>query len=97
MGKQLPGIVEILILESPEAPQDPWTNQCWSLWIQVLSQAVRDAENNINSGEMRCEKRRAISWLCGHSEDFCFVCDLCGFDPRWASQKFRKYFEGGFV
>lgn len=95
MGKQLPWIVRHLIVSSTEAaPKEPWAFSCWWLWIQVLTQAVRDADNNINSNEMRLQKDIARNWLCSQSADFSFVCDQCGFDPRWAAKTFVRYFEG---
>lgn len=63
------------------------------IWIKVLVQAFRDAENNINTSEMKYAKNHAIAWLTSSSKDFNMVCNFAGINPVYALKKFRQYFK----
>ena len=57
------------------------------LWKSVISQAMIDAISNGKKTESLVEKRKAISWLSGLTQDFMDTCELAGYDPIYVQNK----------
>ena len=56
------------------------------LWIAVMARAVHDAFAVSDYHEAR----QALAWLKGFSDDFKFVCELAGRNPRYVHDKLIK-------
>ncbi|MDN5248292.1 MAG: hypothetical protein QWI36_04115 [Wolbachia endosymbiont of Tyrophagus putrescentiae] len=57
------------------------------LWKSVISQAIADATSNGKKTESIVAKRKAISWLSDHNQDFVYVCILANYDSVYAHNK----------
>ena len=48
-----------------------------NIFVKTLTKAIEDAE--YGKGEIKTE---AQNWLNVEDDDFCFICDMAGFDPE---------------
>ena len=83
-------------LTAPRLTRDAALEPEQYLWIAVLARAVHDAFAVSDYHEAR----QALAWLKGFSDDFKFVCELAGRNPRYVHDKLinqlnerEKYFE----
>lgn len=61
-----------------------------ALWRAVITQALMDAGSHSAKPDHRRDRREAIAWLSGGSEDFCEVCMLADKDPEDVRKKARE-------
>lgn len=68
-----------------------------ALWRAVITQALMDAGSESRKPEAAQEKRQAIRWLLGNSEDFITVCLNADLDPSHIRSKALAAIERGCV
>lgn len=68
-----------------------------ALWKAVITQALMDAGSESTKAEAVQEKKKAIRWLLGHSDDFITVCLNAGLEPGYVRQKALAALERGCV
>lgn len=68
-----------------------------ALWRAVITQALMDAGSESRKPEAAQEKRQAIRWLLGNSEDFTTVCLNADLDPAYVRNKAVAAIERGCV
>lgn len=68
-----------------------------ALWKAVITQALMDAGSKSLKPESTQEKRRAIQWLLGGSDDFITVCLHADLDPEYVREKARIAIQRGCV
>lgn len=78
-------------------PNHGFTTGEAALWKAVITQALMDAGSKSTKIEAAQDKRRAIQWLLGNSDDFVIVCLNANLAPEYVREKARIAIRRGCI